>query len=564
MYAYEPILRDLVRSVRASYARQVRDSRRPDDGAFISARDGVANADHSAHARDLAMACYAFLADGSPLAGDDELFGRIMAGTAFERRWQRPTGLIDLISVNWESPPDTGFAVQLLAPAVALARGRAAGEGRAGEIAAALGEFVRSAALGMIGRGFHTPNHRWVVCSALAQASALFPDLPVRDYLDSILAETIDSNADGEYTERSTGIYNAVCNRSLRFMADALDRPDLLDHVRRNLDLMAHLFHDDATVVTSNSNRQDRGQRIVPVSLADSLYDLARRDGNGVWAHLADDLAAARGNGDAAAWLIHPFVAHPEYRDDTLPRAPLSDNFSRIFPVAGIWRVKRGPLSATAAAGNTVAFALRHGAAELRAVKIAGTYHSTANFAADTLAATDDGVRLVHEGGMRRLPGYELPLGRPIPFGAFGATRAERARWTLPVLDQTLDIREVPGGFDLHLRTAGGLDRVTFQIECCFAGPGEWETADLVSQVAGGQTAILKAGHGIFRRGEDAISIGPGAAAHRMWQMRGTEPEPESFRVLITLQTPVDHTLEIRCGRWSPATGAIYEGLRTE
>ena len=39
--------------------------------------------------------------------------------------------------------------------------------------------------------------------------------------------------------------------------------------------------------------------------------------------------------------------------------------------------------------------------------------------------------------------------------------------------------------------------------------------------------------------------------------MRGTEPEPDSFRVLITLKTPVDRVLEIRCGRWSPASGDL-------
>lgn len=558
MYAYEPILRDLTGAVRASYPRQVLDPQRPDYGAFLSARDGCANPDHTANAHDLASICYAFLADDSDLAGDDGLFARIGPAIAFQRRWQRPTGLIDLISVNWESPPDTGFTVQLLAPVVALARERAeAGDERAGTIATDLGEYVRTAALGMIGRGFHTPNHRWVVCSALAQAMSLFPELPAQEYVTAILDEGIDINADGEFTERSTGIYNAVCNRSLRLMADHLDRPELLDHVRKNLDLMTHLFHGDGTVVTSISNRQDRGQRVVPLSLGDSFYDLARRDGNGTWAQMADQLLATGEDAMHAIWLLHPFIAHPEYRQDMLPRAPLPDDFSRVFPVAGVWRVKRGPLSATAASDNTVAFALRYGEVDLKAVKIAGTYHSTAFFAADTLAETADGVRLVHQGATRRLPGYELPLDRPVPIGEFGALRPLRDRWTLPVLDQTLDIREVPGGFDLHLRTEGGLDRITFQIECCFSGPGEWETADQVIPVADGQTAILKAGHGIFRRGDDAISIGPGHIAHRMWQMRGTELEPDSFRVLITLQTPIDRVLEIRYGKWSIATGGI-------
>ena len=72
MYAYEPILRDLERRVRAAYARQVLDERRDDHGAFLSERDGCANADHTANAKDLAAACYCFLAEGSTLQGDDE------------------------------------------------------------------------------------------------------------------------------------------------------------------------------------------------------------------------------------------------------------------------------------------------------------------------------------------------------------------------------------------------------------------------------------------------------------------------------------------------------------
>ena len=558
MYAYAPILRDLEARVRASYARQVLDGGRPDHGTFISARDGCANPDHTAHAKDLAAACYAFLAEGSSLAGDDDLFARIGSAIAFQRRWQRPTGLIDLISINWESPPDTGFTVQLLAPVVELARRRAAGGNeRAATIAAELGEYVRTAAEGMIGRGIHTPNHRWVVCSALAQAMALFPELPARPYVESILAETIDINADGEYTERSTGIYNAVCNRSLRFMADHLGRPDLLDHVRKNLDLMAHLFHHDGAVVTSISNRQDRGLRVVPVAIADSFFDLAGRDGNGVWAGIAD-LLVSRGSDEAhQVWLIHPFLARPGYDDQSPARRPLPDDFSRVYPVSGLWRVKRGLLSATAASGNTVAFAVRWGDVELGAVKIAGTYSHTAKFTADEFEAVEGGVRLTHRGTARPIPGYDLPLGRPVAPAEFAALRSTRERWTLPPLDQRLEIREVPGGFDLHLSTSGGLERVTFQIECCFAGPGEWETADQVSQVENGQTTVLKAGYGTFHRGAHGIRIGPGNHAHRMWQMRGTEPESGTFRVLITLQTPVDHTLEIRYGEWSPATGEL-------
>lgn len=559
MYRYDQILRRLEKTVRASYARQVLDPRRPDYGAFISERDGCANPDHTGNAKDIAAACYLFLAESSALAGDTELFDRIRLAIDFQRRWQRPTGLIDLISVNWESPPDTGFTVQLLSPVVAITRERGTKDERAQEIATSLGAYVRTAAEGIIGRGFHTPNHRWVVCSALAQAMSLFPDLPAAAYLESILAETIDINNDGEFTERSTGVYNAVCDRSLRFMADHLKRPELLDPVRKNLDMMAHLFHHDGAVVTSISRRQDRGLRVIPSGIADSFFDMAQRDRNGIWASIADMLVANGVDPSHDVWLIHPYLNTPAYRSDTLERRPLPDHFSKFFPVSRLWRVKRGLLSATAAADNTTTFALRYGDVNLKAVKLACTYSATGKFEADDITPIENGVRMTHLGVTteKPAPGYDLPLGRPVPLGSFAKVRPERDRWTLPPLNQVLEIKEVDGGFDLQIKTEGGLDRVTYQVEFCFETPGEWETGDQAIQVQNNQTAILKSGHGIFHNGEHAIRIGPGQIAHRMWHMRGTEPETDSFRVLVTLQTPLHRVLELRYGTWSPATAEL-------
>ncbi len=187
------------------------------------------------------------------------------------------------------------------------------------------------------------------------------------------------------------------------------------------------------------------------------------------------------------------------------------------------------------------------------------TTYNTPRFETDTFEAFGNGVWMVHRGDTRRQRNYDLPLGRPVPFDDFYAVQAEREHWTLPPFDIILDIREVERGFDLHLKTEGALDRIAFQIECCFEGPGEWETDGQVIQVHNAQTAILKCGYGIFHRGEYGIRIGPGAIAHRMWQMRGSEPEPDSFRVLVTLQTPIDRVFEIRYGLWSTATTGLLE-----
>ena len=111
MYAYESILQFQTERVKSAYARQILDSNHPAYGVFLSERSGQhPNADHTCNASDLASACYVFLAEGSELENDDELFDRIQKSIVFQRRWQRPTGLIDLVSINWESPPDNNFA----------------------------------------------------------------------------------------------------------------------------------------------------------------------------------------------------------------------------------------------------------------------------------------------------------------------------------------------------------------------------------------------------------------------------------------------------------------------
>ena len=113
----------------------------------------------------------------------------------------------------------------------------------------------------MLTGGCHTPNHRWVITAALALLYQIFemPELVAR--ADEWLAEGMDITADGEWTERSNGIYNHVSDIALYYTATLLGRPELLEYVRRNLRMMMYLVHPSGEVVTDYSGRQDFGQR---------------------------------------------------------------------------------------------------------------------------------------------------------------------------------------------------------------------------------------------------------------------------------------------------------------
>ena len=188
-----------------------------------------------------------------------EVEHRLELAMQFLRNMQHADGTIDLVSTNFHSPPDTGFVVEPVAMALGIVRRHQAGQLE--QFQQAAGELLESAGRALTHGGVHTPNHRWVVCMALARIHQLLPQDAYTARVDQWLGEGIDIDADGQYTERSTSTYTPLVNRCLITIARILNRPELYEPVRKNLELTQYLVHPNGELVTEISRRQDAVQR---------------------------------------------------------------------------------------------------------------------------------------------------------------------------------------------------------------------------------------------------------------------------------------------------------------
>jgi len=491
-----------------------------------------------------ALAC-AIAAEGSRGHHDTDLLGRLQQAARFLLKIQHDDGTIDLYSTNFHSPPDTAFVLEGLCPACAILE--RAGWPPLAPVVADLRRFIARAAEALATGGVHTPNHRWVVCGALARAHALAPDPRYVSRIDAWLAETIDIDPDGQYTERSTTVYSPIVNRALLTVARILGRPALREPVRRNLDLTLYFVHPDGEVVTEASRRQDRYQRGTLARYYYAYRTMARLDGDGRFAAVARRLE--REERPALVGELPAFLEDAEFGQPLPPDAPVPADYARVFAHSGLARIRRGGISATIAADNASWFSLRKGAAALEAVRLASAFFGKGQFS---------GARLESSGGRYSLrQTLDGPYFQPFtadqiaggvvpkltPNGTLAADRrAVRAQSNVQTLDTAVIVEESGGGFTLSI-SVDGTAEVPVALELAFRRGGQLDGVEPVPGIP--DAFLLRADAGRYTFGGQTIAFGPGRVEHTWTQLRGALPKWDGLSVYLTGFTPFRTDLRI-------------------
>lgn len=487
-----------------------------------------------------------------PAVDLDRLSDRAAAGIGYLCSAQNEHGRIDNASCNPDSDPDTAFVVQQLCPLLGMLRETPVRGGEA--IIAGIERFVSRAAPGLREGGFHTPNHRWVIASALAWCERVLSDFDSGPALPRLLAETVDIDADGAYQERSVEGYDAVSGRSLLMIHELCGWPEAVEAVSRNLELDRYLLHADLTCEIGLSHRLYHDRPTIPLSLAHVALMLHRLAPDPRW----PDLTAALFD----AYLLQPvdqeslggliWLAWICLRDGAPVHGQppvIPSRYTRCFPVNHLIRHRHDALSISLFGQKQQLARLLWRDLGLEALSIRQSMLGPAGdfIASQTILHDDHHASLISDGlhAPKRLA-YWYPLGASVPVEQWEQAKARRDFRPVPPAAMQLNIEMLPDGAAFHLTSQGGYTDVPAQIALDFRLGGQWLTPEGICPTMPGQTFFHRTSIAAMRYGQTQFEITGGHYAHGMRLMRDALPAPNHVRILITLMTPLDHQFTLR------------------
>lgn len=449
---------------------------------------------------------------------------------------QHTDGTIDLVETNFHSTPDTAFMVKRMALVYPLLVAEKI-PGTA-KMLTDYQSFLQRAGEALITGGIHTPNHRWVVSAALTRLHELWPDIRYENRINEWLGEHIDIDPDGQYTEKSTYGYSALVDRVLITISRGMQKPALLDAVRKNLRMMHYYIHPNGEVVTEASNRQDKGQ----IGTMENYYYAARYmallDNDGEMAAICKLIENGSGSLPPQQFLDY-FLAEPFLWKDLPAEKPLPVSYVKNFPYSGVVRIRRNEWDTTLLSNNAGWLTFHKQNAVLQAMRIATSFFGKGQFQTENIVVENNRFILT-----RKLEGvYYQPYPKdqiPADGDMAKMPRTNRKKSNIQYLTTTITVAEAEKGIRIDIDMSG-TDRVPVSMELIFRKGGSFTG---VEPVTGKENVYLFREHtGTYTVGSNTIQFGPGKIEHKGIQLRGALPAIDAPTVYLTGLTPFRHTL---------------------
>lgn len=552
---------------KSSLEQQVLDKESRYFGGVIDEHTGIPSPTHVGTGRVIASWVSSYVSETSAFHHDSKVGQRIGNALDYMLNKQHGDGTISPGYTNYHSPPDTAFVVTGLSQIYRLLRANGARD-----LAKKAKLFLEKTIPAMLTGGIHTPNHRWVISSALANLYHIFKDERLFSRAEQWLQEGMDMTDDGEWTERSNGIYNSVSDICLYHTATLMDKPELLDSVRKNLKMMMYLVHPNGDIVTDYSGRQDLG-KTYDLSPYHLVYRLMADHDNDINFYAMAEVALERISdlGSITNHIMLGYLAFPSIQkdvaveDDVLPTCyekvinasyPMADNLAEMARVGHHGKIEHSSMhtsfgapfvryrddqtSATIMTRNDSFFALRQGKANLLGVQLFTSF-SPGIVEFDQLKQVGNGYRL----------SVTLEKGYNGPISEAHLPKKETAWYLLPHQYRelthnqqfriTIELSKEDENWSIRILTDERED-VFMQIVFLF---------HLEDQLIGAGLENLGDNAYFWRRdpltlvsGEDCLMLESGMHEHWQENLRNTEQQ-DLKQVKVNMISPVDKTFRL-------------------
>ncbi len=494
----------------------------------------------------------AYYLKDSPYYRNDELLERsYLALCHYERDYIREDGSVDLLCTNFHDPAQTGFHTQAIFCTTELLLRFTQHTEIEEKLHKKIHSILLKAGHALATLGFHTPNHRWVISSALAIAYRYTGEQKFLDAIEGFLMEGIDCDEYGEYTERSTGSYNNICNFSFMLMGFYLGREEFFEYPRRNLRLMYHFIEPDGTVNTLNSTRWDNGGEYSCTPYYDHYLLLALLDKNPEFAYMADSMIKKDIPPTVRVGFILTFMElHPELQDvykELIPQEPEKDQtiFLPNSRIARIYKPEHNLTMTALASRSPVFFQMNWGSSILQ-LRYAGSFFGDphSQFRARKIIPIEDGYRLICDENA----GYRSQFDeKPETSNWRHMDHSKRRIINVQNFHTEITVHILEDGVALDIETSG-CDRIPTKLEISMQPNGKLFTDSINMIPKEGDYVFLKGNARYFIDAYRYFEIEGGFCKHLAGNgMRGTAPvNPKKFTIAMTDNTPQKSTVTIR------------------
>lgn len=484
-----------------------------------------------------------YINNDSKFYGDKVLLDSIFKALSYLENIQRENGLYDLLNCNFYSAPDTAFGVNRLIVAYKLLKlyGKEVDHEKLKE---RLLYIIKSSAFGIVQGGFHTPNHRWAIAACLMGAYNLTHVEQFKACADKYLNEGLDANEDGEYAERSAGIYNIVNNEQMMMLAEETNNKVYLTYVEKNLEMMLSYLEPDGTIFTNNSTRQDNDVRMYPVEyyfqyLFIAFYNKNVKLGAVAYEIMEQIIEAGHFTEDC----LFRLMLYPELIDYEPEIKGYDKNYSKFYKESGIVRVRKNDISYSLIQNNSKPLFFQIGSLKAY-MKIGVSYFAEREFMAQSIEKTSDGFLMDYTAkGWYYMPFDE----KPDTTDWWKMDHSKRAQVITPNLNIKIKVTEIEAGIAVNISTSG-CDRVPLKIEIGVDKGTFINNEGFMCTGDAGNAVTPKAGEVFVRKGMETMSIGPAFANHFFVDGKfGSEERSKNhFTIYFTDFTEFSHTISFK------------------